>query len=248
MAPRTSNGALALCTLLLLAPALGQAQQTTLFFTSNNDYMLTNTFSEVSVFNIEVVIDSPLEAGTAYVDPPIVSVTYQVQGELEAGTPSDFPAFDLQREITGEDFYAQGSSLSFEVAAGAVLDDGVQASELVGDDVVFTFNGREVDTGRFHPALFELRADGTGRIQNSNNAPAGDPIDFGAEYITDLMFDPGNTTLLSEVTAPIPPPEDDGGGDDTDDDDDGGGGAVGWPALLLLAGGVVALRRRQRSP
>ncbi|MEO0422634.1 MAG: hypothetical protein AAF184_09885 [Pseudomonadota bacterium] len=231
---------------LLLAPGLAAAQQTTMFFTSNNDYTLTNTFSEVSVFNIEIVIDAPLEAGTAYVDPPITSVTYQVQGELEDGTPSGFPAFDLQREITGEDFYAQGSSLSFEIDAAAVLDDGVQVSELVGEEVVFTFNGREMDTGRFHPALFELRADGTGRLQNSNNAPAGEAIGFGEEYITDLMFDPGNTTLLSTVSEPIPPDDDDGGSDD-DDEDNGGGGAFGWLGLALLAGAARATRSRQRA-
>ncbi|MEM9384850.1 MAG: hypothetical protein AAGA68_07295 [Pseudomonadota bacterium] len=239
--------ALAISSLVLLLAPNVRAQQTTMFFTSNNDYTLTNTFSDVGLFNIEIVIDAPLEAGTAYVDPPITSVTYQVQGELEAGTPSGFTAFDLQREITGEDFYAQGSSLSFEIDPAAVIDDGVQVSELVGDEVVFTFNGREMDTGRFHPALFELRADGTGRIQNSNNAPAGEAIDFGAEYITDLMFDAGNTTLLSTVSAPIPPDEEDGGDEEAGDDGGGGGGAFGGFGLALLAAAVGATRRRQRA-
>jgi hypothetical protein len=82
------------------------------------------------------------------------------------------------------------------------LSDGVQVSELVGDGVVLTFNAREIDNGRFHPALFELSADGTGRIQNSDNIHTLDPlneVDFGEEYITDLMFDPGNTTVITDV-------------------------------------------------
>ena len=133
-------------------------------------------------------------------NPPIVSVSYRVSGNLIAGTPSGFEAFALEREITGEEFYAQGSSLQFEIDEAAVLDDGVQIAELSGSEVVFRFDGREVDNGRFHPALFELRADGTGRIQNSNNTPTLEPllqIDTGSEYINDLVFDPGNTTLIT---------------------------------------------------
>lgn len=225
---------------LAATPLVAEAQQTTQFTTSNADYTLTNTFSQVSVFSFEVVLDVDLAPGV-FVDPPIASVTYQVQGSLEPGTPSGFEAFDLQREITGEDFYAQGSSLSFEIAEAAVLDDGVQIAELVGDGVVFTFNGREMDTGRFHPALFELRADGTGRIQNSNNAPAGEAIDFGAEYITDLMFDPGNTTVLSVVSAPIPPDEEDDG--DEGGLSGGGGGSISWLVIALLGAGVAARAR-----
>jgi hypothetical protein len=42
---------------------------------------------------------------------------------------------------------------------------------------------------------------GTGRIQNSNNMPIRDEeqlsVDFGEEYIWDLMFDPGNTTIIT---------------------------------------------------
>ncbi len=132
---------------------------------------------------------------------------------MEAGTPSEFPAFDLVRNISGEEFYAQGSSLSFEIAESAVLSDGVQVEELEGDGIVLTFNAREIDNGRFHPALFELRSDGSGRIQNSNNIPSLDPrvdVAFGAEYITDLMFDEGNTTVLIST-----PRRSDGGGGTT---------------------------------
>lgn len=189
--------------------------QTMLLSTTNSDYVITNIFSDVSIFNIEIEIDAPLASG-AYLNPDIVEVTYQVRGDLEAGTPSGFTAFDLQRTISGEDFYSQGSSLSFEISDTAVLSDGVQVEELVGTGLVFTFNGREIDNGRFHPALLELNNDGSGRIQNSNNIPSADPfqqIDFGDEYITDLMFDPGNTTLITELdNTPPASSGSDGGG------------------------------------
>lgn len=215
--------------------------QTMRLATASSDYQGTNVFSDVDFFNIRIDIDAPLAPGV-YVDPEITSVVYQVTGVLEPGTPSGFPAFDLQRSMTGAEFYAQGSSLSFEIAPAAVLDDGVQAAELVGNGVVLTFNGREVDNGRFHPALLQLNADGSGRIQNSNNVPSLNPlveVDFGEEYITDLAFDPGNTTLITETAAPPNP----GGG--------GGGGRVSLAFILVL--GMVTLwpdarwRRTEKS-
>jgi len=133
--------------------------------TSSNQYQVTNIFSDVDFFSIEVEIAAPLAAGV-YSDPDIVNVTYQVTGSLAPGTPSGFPAFDLQRTISGTDFYSQRSSLRFEIAAAAVLSDGIQAAELVGNIGVLVFDGREVNNGRFHPALLELNLDGTGRIQN----------------------------------------------------------------------------------
>ena len=128
--------------------------------------------------------------------------------DLEPGTPSGFPSFDLQRSITGTEFYAQGSSLSFEVDAAAILEDGIQVAELVGNAVVLEFDGREIDTGRFHPAILQLNANGTGILQNSNNTPNSD---FGEEYITDLSFDPGNLTVLNRP-PPVTPGSGSGGG------------------------------------
>ena len=208
--------------------------QTMLLSTSSSDYQITNTFSDVDFFAIDIEIDAPLAAGV-YIDPGIVNVTYQVTGDLEPGTPSDFPAFDLQRNMTGTEFYAQGSSLSFEISPSAVLSDGVQVAELVGNTVLLTFNAREVDNGRFHPALLELNADGTGRIQNSNNVPTLNPlveVDFGTEYITDLVYDPGNTDLISEKPAPVV-----GGG--------GGGGAIAPAAIGALIWLAVFVRLRK---
>ncbi len=221
-----------------LVCALASAQTMTLS-TSSSDYEITNIFSDVDFFSITVEIDAPLAAGV-YVNPEIISVDYQVSGDLEAGTPSEFPAFDLQRSMSGAEFYAQGSLLSFEIAETAVLSDGVQAAELVGSEMILTFNAREVDNGRFHPALFELNANGTGRIQNSNNVPTQNPlvaVEFGAEYITDLVFDAGNTTLITEtITTSIS----NGGG---------GGGAMnplGMVMLIAVAIYASAARRQQR--
>ncbi|MEM9056596.1 MAG: hypothetical protein AAGD86_03915, partial [Pseudomonadota bacterium] len=143
---------IALLLSLFLATATAAHAQTMTLSTNQADYQITNVFSDVDIFNFSIEINAPLAAGV-YVDPEIVSVTYQVQGTLAAGTPSGFPGFDLQRTIDGAEFYAQGSSLSFEIATSGVLDEGVQVGELVGNAVVLTFNGREVDNGRFHPAL-----------------------------------------------------------------------------------------------
>lgn len=223
--------------LTLLVFSTANAQSTFLTIDSN-DFQVTNVFSDIDTFAIDIEIDAPLAAGV-YMNPDIVSVDYSVSGTLTAGTPSGFPSFALQRTITGTDFYAQGSSLSFEVSPNAVLSDGVQIGELVGNAIVFTFNGREVGNGRFHPALLELDANGTGRIQNSDNVIVENPlqqVDFGDEYITDLMFDPGNVTLLSEQTTGAQPKS--------------GSGAfspLGFVALLSLWMLVIRNRNRIRA-
>jgi hypothetical protein len=201
---------------------------------SSDDYQVSNVFSDVDTFAFDIEFDSPLSAG-AYVNPDIISVSYSVSGTLVAGTPSGFTSFALQRDITGTEFYAQGSSLSFEIGAGAALVDGVQVAELVGNNIVLTFNGRENGNGRFHPALLELNMDGTGRIQNSDNIIVDNPLDqigFGEEYITDLMFDAGNTTVLIATPAAQPPPP----------PSSSGGGAISWLAIFALL--LVARGRR----
>jgi hypothetical protein len=205
--------------------------QTMILSTSSSDYQVSTTFGGVEFFAIDIEIDAPLAPGI-YTDPDIVSVIYQVTGVLEPGTPSGFPMFDLQRKMTGAEFYAQGSSLRFEIAQSAVLSDGVQAAELVGNAPILIFDGREVDNGRFHPAILELRADGTGRIQNSNNVPTQNPlveVNFGEEYITDLTFDPGNTTLLIETPDPVAD----------------SGSAISFPALVALM--LMSIWRKSRS-
>ncbi len=167
-------------------------------------FSVNQTFSSVSSFQFEIDIAAPLAAGTTYSNPPLNGVEYTIGGNLDPMTPSGFPAFLLERTISSADFYAQGSSLNFTIAANADLSDGLQISELSGIDPVFTLNAREVDTGRYHPSLFELNGDGSGRVQNSNNfgATTLNPssgelvnLDFGEEYISDLTFDPATTTI-----------------------------------------------------
>jgi hypothetical protein len=170
------------------------------------DFTVTPTFSDVQTFQFSIELAAELMPGVIYSNPEIIGIEYNVSEAL-ADTPSGFPAFALQRTIGGEEFYAQDSSMSFEIAASADLTDGLQISELVGDALVFLFNAREVDTGRYHPPLFQLNADGSGSIQNSNNLGGINPasgeevdVDFGEEYITELGFDPAVLTL----TGPIP--------------------------------------------
>jgi hypothetical protein len=196
----------------------------------SGDFQRTPVFSDVTAFDFRITVDADLAPGV-YNNPPLIEVSYRVAGTLVPGTPSDFPAFALERIIDGTEFYAQGSSLSFEISPTAVLSDGLQVAELVGAGVVFTFNGREIDTGRFHPALLELLADGTGRIQNSNNVPSLNPlqeVDFGEEYITDLAFDPGNLTLVRKRG--------------------GGGSSALTPLALAWLASVLLLRPRSWRP
>lgn len=232
-APWRGTVVLAVVSLLVSAPGLAQNRQNLRL--TDTDFVLTNTFSDVSDFSIEVLIDAPVTPGR-YVDPPIELIAYRVQGTLAADTPSGFEAFELVRELSGEEFYAQGGTLTFEISESAVLDDAVQVAELAGDDVVLTFDAREVDTGRFHPPRLTLRADGTGRLQNSDNVPDGTPIDAGSEYVTDLAFDPGNTTVIG-ILVDLP---------EVTPDPDGGGGAVSPLALLLMVGWLVMESARRR--
>ena len=189
--------------MLALAPALSWADLLTF---QASDFGLNPTFSDVRTFAFSIDLAVPMTAGSSYSNPGLTRVDYNVSGTLD-GTPSGFPAFDLVRAILGSEFYSQGSSMAFEVDITADLSDGLQVSELVGSGVVFEFNGREVDTGRYHPAIVQLNADGTGTIQNSNNTGGTNPgsgkvvdVDFGQEYITELTFTPTTLTLL-------PPPD-----------------------------------------
>lgn len=191
---------------------------------SNTGFDVSPSFSQVTTFSFSIQVAGPLAPGL-YTNPVLDGVEYTVRGSLAPGTPSGFPAFFLQRTISGSDFYAQGSSLGFEISGSADLGDGLQLSELVGADPVFLLNAREVDTGRYHPPLFQLNGDGTGSIRNSNNMGGVNPatgevvnVDFGDEYISQLGFDPQGLTLV------VPEPS----------------------TALLLASGLVGLALRQR--
>ena len=226
-----------------------QAMAFTLQF-GDEDFIQTPIAGDVQSFRFTVDIDAALEPGT-YQNPPLVQIDYRVGGEPIAGSPSGFPAFALERSISGADFYQAGNELTFEIADTAVLSDGVQAAELIGTTIILSFNAREEGTGRFHPALVELRTDGTGQLLNSDNVPdSNDPegIPFGSEYITDLAFDSGNLTLFVADDTVQPDP---GGVDSSDGEDmqpivdelsspatpSGGSssGATGIVVLLMLA-------------
>lgn len=171
---------LATCFLCLnLAPA-----QAFVMSFEASDFGLNPTFSNVQTLEFTIDIADPLTAGTAYTNPVLNSVDYRVFGSLDV-TQSGFPAFNLVRSIGAAEFYSQGSSMSFEVSAAGDQTDGLQVSELVGVDPVFLFNGLELGTGRHHPALFQLNADGTGSIRNSDgmggiNPGSGEVVNVSA--------------------------------------------------------------------
>ncbi len=193
----------------------------------SDDFGVTTIFNDVSEFRFDIDIDGELSSGV-YLDSVLNSVDYAVSGVLNSPTPSGFPGFELERLIDGADFYAQGSSLWFEISATANLSDGLQADELVANSEgeIFIFNGREIENGRFHPALLVLNSNGTGQIQNSNNVPnttVGE-IAFGAEYITNLSFNLGNLIFVEGVMA-------DSG---SDENDSGGGTSELWLFCVLM--------------
>ena len=175
-----------------------------------DDGQVTNTpdFNVAQTYDFTIVIDEDLAPGV-FSNPTLSSVSYSIFGDLTMdGSPSGFPAFMLERTIGGEEFYSQGSSLNFEIAADADLTDGLQIADLAGTGTVFQLNAREVDTGRYHPPLLEFNSDGTGRLQNSNNFGGINPsngqfvdVDFGEEYITDLSF---NASTLTIAAVPEP--------------------------------------------
>jgi len=187
---------------LLTSLSSGALAQGNIFLrTGHHDYQLTKTHSDLYFFAVNVEFAAPLVPGV-YNNPEAVSISLWVRGNLAPGTPSGLADFDHPWQFPGAEFYGRGGSLRFEISEAAVLSDGIQVAELVGDGVVLTVDSREIDYGSYHPGIFELRADGTGRIQNSNNIVTLDPlneVDFGEEYITDLRFDPGNTTIFTNV-------------------------------------------------
>lgn len=187
---------------MLLAGAITGAPahaQTMTLSLSDQDFVVTPSYGDVDFFTIDVEIDRPLEPGS-YVNPPLIDVVYQVRGTLPPGTPSGSRTLNLQRYLTGAEFYAQGGSLRFEISRNAVLIDGIQVAELVGGGTVLTVDAREINTGRYTPPQLTLNANARGRLQNSNNVPSVEPletVDFGEEYISNLLFDPGNTTVIT---------------------------------------------------
>ncbi|MEO1531645.1 MAG: hypothetical protein AAFU72_05715 [Pseudomonadota bacterium] len=206
-----------------LAAAVAPAQASVITISSTS-FTETTTFNDVTTYSFEIELADALVAGQSYVNPALAGIDYSVNGTLPDGSPSGFPGFNLVRSISsGAEFYGQGSSLSFMIAAGADLSDGLQLSEIDG---TFTLDAREMDTGRFHPPVLTLESDGTGLLQNSRNLGGINPssltvvdVQPGEEYITELSSDPATVTLadVDDLAAVVPLP----------------------PTLLLLGGALA---------
>ena len=173
----------------------------------------TNLFSEVTSFNISIDVLAPYMPGV-YLNPTLGDIEFLVRGRLDPTTParmanSAFTGFAVDdiATLSGEAFYDLGNSLSFEIAGDADLNDGLQASELVGSDLIFEFDGRELGTGRYHPPIIQLFANGQGTIRNSNNTGGINPFTgvevnatIGDEYSATM------TVLPSDLTLVVPEP------------------------------------------
>jgi hypothetical protein len=204
-------------TLIIAATLSCSTQASFVVELSDADFVLTNTFNQVSEFRFTLTIDADLFPGGVYNNPPLTSIDYSIRGVLPNPTPSGFPGFFLVRSMTGVEFYnlSPESGLSFFVLPTANLADGLQASELAGG-TIFALNARELnqDPGRYHPPLFELNSDGTGLLTNANNKstfknpdpPMGSgmlvDVAIGDEYVIDLTFTATSVTLVSAIPEP----------------------------------------------
>jgi len=173
------------CSLVLscfMIPSVAQAQFS--IELDLPDFGVTDVFGQLTTLDLNVDVAGPLVAGAVYSDPVLNGVVYDVFGLLdEDSVPSGFPAFNLSRTIGGAEFFSQGSSLNFEVSSTADVSDGLQISELVADanGLIFEFDGREVGTGRFHPPLIQLFADGTLTRFNFGDRSAGTVVDVPSD-------------------------------------------------------------------
>ena len=170
----------------------------------------TNVYSSVTSFSISIEVLGPLVSGV-FVNPELGDIEFLIRGTLDPTTPARMAnplftgfAVDDLATLSGQDFYDLGNSLSFEVASGADLTNGLQVSDLVGSGLVFEFDGRELGTGRYHPPILQLFSDGTGSLRNSNNTGGINPFTgvevnamIGDEYIAELTFNPPAMTLVT---------------------------------------------------
>ena len=217
--------ALGLLTGLMLFVSAAPVAAFTLSLSSSDFETAGSSFSGVHTFSIDVELEGDLEAGRSYDNSSIVSVRYAVSGELDPGTPSNFPSFSLNRTeagegtISAEEWIAQGSSILFETSETANLLDGLQVSDLVPtlNGNVLTIDAREferTDVSRFHAPYLVLRPDGSLLLKNSNNGSGNSgsinpqtgtsvDLDFGDEYRTRF----GNNPKSAPISFSLPIPE-----------------------------------------
>jgi hypothetical protein len=169
----------------------------------------TNVYSGVTSFDITIDVVGSLRPGV-FSNPEIGDIEFLVRGSLDPTTPARMAnarftgfAVDDLATLRGQAFYDLGNSLNFEIASDANFNDGLQLSELVGSGMVFEFDGRELGTGRYHPPIVQLFADGTGSIRNSNNTGGINPFTgvevnatIGDEYVSSLTFTPETFALV----------------------------------------------------
>lgn len=178
-------------------------------FSSDAFSSTTNVFSEVTSFHLSIEVEAPFAPGI-FLNPQLGDIEFLVGGRLDPLTPARMAnaafigfAVDDLAALNGQAFYDLGNSLSFEIASDANLNDGLQVSELAGSGLVFEFDGRELGTGRYHPPILQLFANGQGTIRNSNNTGGINPFTgvevnatIGDEYIANLTFLPGGLNVV----------------------------------------------------
>lgn len=270
----TTSGARVLAASLVALAGFGgaNANAATLNIQSSQFDTLTTEFSSVTNFNFVIEIADALVAGQSYVDPDIIGIDYTVTGSLACSstapdtrpgsiltnrcldTPSGFPAFALNRpetmgdSVSGTEFYANGGSLSFAIDPTAGLSDGFQLDELSG---TFTLDAREENTGRYHPPILTLLADGTGLLQNSRNGGPGSTATNPATSVT-VDVQPGEEyiTRIGADGAPPTPGIIDPSGFTFATASETGPAVIPLPATMWLLGSAVLgliVMRRQRD-
>ena len=158
------------------------------------DFGQNPVFNEITEFEFEFVIAGDLQRGT-YVNPPLVSVNYTVFGDLPQGSTSGYPFFTLVRAIDGQEFYDQGSSISFEILPSANLFDGLQADEV---EMTFVLNCREVDN--VYDAVLPASPCGTEikyfvTVDSTASETFGAPPLAPSEFFTAFSVESVNTTF-----------------------------------------------------
>ena len=172
----------------------------------HSDFESTNQFNQLTFFGFEIIFEEPLDSGV-HVNPAISYLEYHIVGLLPMQTPSGINEFHLTRIMDGDEFYAQGSSMEFEIAEGADLCDGLQFNELVDG---FLLNAVELGTGQYHSPILQLNADGTGIIENANNFGGVNSetemevdVDFGEEYQVQLQFSPDSYLIVPQIAGDV---------------------------------------------
>ena len=184
---------------------------------SSDDFAIASVYNNVANFNFEITLAGTIAPGVTYDNPPLVNVTYTVEGVLNDPTPSGFPAFVLQRDIDGAEFYSLSAdaALRFSISPAANLSDGLQLAELLGTVDIFYFNAREFNQtpGRYHPPILRINSDATGSLANADNqSDVPNPPPDGSGMLVDVEIGEEYSVILAtdlpvDLSEPIIPPK-----------------------------------------